>query len=71
MDKYSFILKLTGGKVVTSDKFPESNYRGFIRACEKMCEQHKHKIVDLKICCHTESGETYIRNPELGEVYGW
>ena len=33
MDQYSFIVELADGKAITSSKFPESNYRGFIREC--------------------------------------
>ena len=71
MDQYSFILEVVGGKTITSHKFPESNYRGFIKECEKVCGQHKGKVVDLKICCHTEYGNTLVRDPEHGEVRGW
>lgn len=71
MDQYSFILELVSGKTITSRKFPESNYRGFIRECERVYAQHKDKVFDLKICCHTEYGNTVIRGPELGEIAGW
>ena len=71
MDQYSFILELVSGKTITSCKFPESNYRGFIKECEKACAQHKGKIFDLKNCCHTEYGNTVVRGPELGEIAGW
>ena len=71
MDQYSFILKVASGKVITSRKFPESNYRGFIKECEKACEQHKGKVVDFKICFHTKHGNTLVRDPEHGEILGW
>ena len=71
MDQYSFILELVSGKTITSRKFPESNYRGFIKECEKACAQYKGKIFDLKICCHTEYGNTVVRGPEHGEIAGW
>ena len=71
MDQYSFILEFADGKTITSRKFPESNYRGFIRECERVYAQHKDKVVDIKICCHTEYGSTFVRSPEHGEIFGW
>ena len=71
MDQYYFIIELADGKAITSSKFPESNYRGFIRECEKVCKQHKGRIIDIKICCHTEYGNVVIRGPEHGEIAGW
>ena len=71
MDQYSFIVELADGKAITSSKFPESNYRGFIRECEKVCKQHKGRIIDIKICFHTKHGNVFIRGPEHGEIAGW
>ena len=71
MDQYSFILKFADGKTFTSRKFPESNYRGFIRECERVYALYKNKAVDIEICCHTEYGNTVVRSPELGEIRGW
>lgn len=70
---YFFEIQLVGRKTYTSDRYPESNYAGFIKACEKKIQEFKRtkQFFDVKICYTTEFGTTVKREPEHGELSGW
>ena len=70
---YFFEIQLVGRQTCTSDRYPESNYAGFIKACEKKIQEFKRtkQFLDIKICYTTEFGNTFAREPEHGELLGW
>lgn len=70
---YFFEIQLVGRKTYTSGRYPESNYAGFIKACEKKIQEFKRtkQFFDVKICYTTEFGTTVKREPEHGELSGW
>lgn len=70
---YFFEIQLVGRKTYTSGRYPESNYAGFIKACEKKIQEFKRtkQFLDVKICYTTEFGNTFVREPEHGELLGW
>ena len=70
---YFFEIQLVGRKTYTSGRYPESNYAGFIKACERKIQEFKRtkQFFDVKICYTTEFGTTVKREPEHGELSGW
>lgn len=65
MEKHFYWIRLKNRKVIkeyfTSD-------RARIKACEKKLKEHKDSYFDVRLGVEYENGDTFIRQPEHGEL---
>ena len=65
-ETYAFEILLPKRKVFKSKKFFE--YKACIKECEKKCKELHAYASDVKIIFTSDDGDTFIRDPELGEL---